>query len=172
MNEATTAMVLPAERLPAEPRSVLFRGERARRVRRALVDALLVALAILVSFSLRFGGPIPAGLVKEVALLTALALVAILPIFVVSGIYRVPWHLMGLRDVVTVGFAVLVATVLMAVLALVWHAQNPWTMFPRSVILLQAPITFLALAGVRMFPRVIRAWWEPRPSVSVEHESR
>lgn len=138
----------------------LFRVTPFRRLLFFLtIDAVLIAGSIVAAMALRFDGMIPAGYVKEMAFLAGVAIVCNATCLYILGVYRVSWSFMSLRDIMLVGVSSVIATFVLSVIAFFYHASSPLTTFPRSVILIQFPISFLALAGFRLtrrFQRIVR----------------
>jgi FlaA1/EpsC-like NDP-sugar epimerase len=134
------------------------------RHRRPLIlagHAILVAVAYAVAFLLRFDGPVPPDAVKAFEV-TVMPLVIIrLASFAVYGLHRGFWRHFGHRDLIALANSVALGTVIF-VLALV--AGSRLGPVPRSVVLMEAMLTFLLAGGSRLAVRSAREWLARRRS--------
>ncbi len=114
-----------------------------------LVDVFLISLSLSVSLSLRLGEfVVPTGV--RLALILAAPLLAI-PIFTRYGLYRAVFRYIGVHMGWAIFKAVVLFTLILAtVVFLLGNAE-----IPRSVILINAFVSFLALSGSRVLAR----WW-------------
>jgi len=135
-------------------------GVRVTRRRRLLfflsVDALIVLGAFLGAFLLRFDGSFPAKHLPAMVFLTGLALAGTLGNLLLSGVYRTSWAHVTLRDLGWVAYSVAFATFVLVTVTVLWHGDTSLTSYPRSVVILQAPLAFLGIAGFRLSKRVYR----------------
>lgn len=117
------------------------------------VDSVLIVAAIALAVILRYG-TIPARpQVADLPLVTALFLTLTVAILHLLGVYRAAWSFMGLRDVARLAAAVAISTFLVGFLVQLAHWNQAPPLFPRSAIIIQAPITFCALASFRLSRR-------------------
>ncbi|HET6405639.1 MAG TPA: nucleoside-diphosphate sugar epimerase/dehydratase [Candidatus Thermoplasmatota archaeon] len=122
----------------------------------AVVDAFLVGASILLATALRFDGLPPRDQLEVLPLIGVLAVAGAIATLAALGVYRLSWVHIGLRDIARVAVAVVVSTALVSIAALVTHETTALPPFPRSIVLIQAPITFCALAGFRLSKRAYR----------------
>jgi FlaA1/EpsC-like NDP-sugar epimerase len=136
--------------------------------RRALpkiaVDGVLVALAYYLAFQLRFPHG-PSGYYEVLRGRTLWwALVASMPVLVLTGVYQRRWRYSGQRDYEAVAWAVVVIAVLMVVAVVVIRPVEKHTgaaiLIPNAVIGLFALLSLVFLVGVR---GVTRSIYERRP---------
>lgn len=126
-----------------------------RRVVVVGVQIVLIGLANLTAFELRFEGDIPPqygeiawqGLPAVLGVLTAA--------FWVFGVQKGLWRYVGLHDLGRILWAAVLGTVLLYVLI---HGALGWTYYPRSVIILTGLLSGLYLAGIRLAVRWFREW--------------
>ncbi|SDB54309.1 NDP-sugar epimerase, includes UDP-GlcNAc-inverting 4,6-dehydratase FlaA1 and capsular polysaccharide biosynthesis protein EpsC [Desulfonatronum thiosulfatophilum] len=116
-----------------------------------VMDAFLVAAAMILSFLLRFDGTIPAQyhklLVGHLPYLVPLKL----SIFFACGLYHGMWRYTSLRDLGRVMLACLVASLaFLAVLTLFREAGG----YPRSIFILDLGLTCALIGGLRIFVRL------------------
>ena len=132
--------------------------------RRPLVLAghsLLVAAAYAVAFLLRFDGPLPPDAVVAFEL-TVMPLVVIrLAVLAAYGLHRGFWRHFGHRDLVCLGKAVVAGTVIFTLALLAGHRLGS---VPRSVVIMEAMLTFLFAGGSRFAVRSAREWVVKRRS--------
>lgn len=140
-------------------RNVVVRVTPIRRLAFFLtVDAALVGASAALAVLLRFDFVLPHQHFP-LLVVTALSTVgAMLAVLVVSGAYRASWSFIGLRDIVRLALAVLGSTVILAAIVFSFHGRGPLESFPRSVVLIQAPITFCALSAFRLSRRAYRMY--------------
>ncbi len=116
------------------------------------VDVLLVMLAHLLAYVLRFESNMSSDhLLRFFGLLPLLVLIKI-PLFYLSGLYRGMWRYTSLDDVIRI-FLVSVASTLILVVILLFG--NRFVGFSRTVFILDALFTFGLIASHRMAIRYV-----------------
>lgn len=117
-----------------------------------LGDIFISILSVYIAFLLRFSGDIPNEFYKG-ALLSASSLTAIkICYFWFLRIYLVPWRFFGLYEARKLFYAhVMAALTFLIVFFLASKIFNP---FPRSVIIIDAAISFILISGVRISKRM------------------
>lgn len=124
-----------------------------RRIFEVLLDTVLICLAYVSAFSLRFEGDIPA---QHSAMLVR-SLPVILPmklaIFASFGLYRGVWRHLSIQDAIAIVKAVTLSSVL-AVAAMTMLFR--FDLFPRTVFVIDWMALLLLVAGCRALIRVIR----------------
>lgn len=117
-----------------------------------LGDIFISILSVYIAFLLRFSGDIPNEFYKG-ALLSASSLTAIkICYFWFLRIYLVPWRFFGLYEARKLFYAhVMAAITFLIVFFLASKIFNP---FPRSVIIIDAAISFILISGVRISKRM------------------
>ncbi|HVC06241.1 MAG TPA: nucleoside-diphosphate sugar epimerase/dehydratase [Solirubrobacterales bacterium] len=126
------------------------------RVLQVAADAVLVALAFLLAFQLRFLDD-PHGLPPRYQLLFAQAVgivvVTKLAIFGAFGLYQKWWRYVSGRDFLLILRAVAFATVILVVF---FSVVQPFKhTLPRSVVVMDLILTMLLVAGARLAVRLI-----------------
>lgn len=126
-----------------------------RTLHALLFDILLVAASAAGAFLLRFD----LGLVErwrdELAPYLATAVVIKPLTFAAFGLYRRFWRYTTLRDLALVGCAVAMCTAIMSTVTVVAVIAGRLDGFSRSVVLLDAVLTFCAVAGARLATRLV-----------------
>ncbi|WP_297905016.1 nucleoside-diphosphate sugar epimerase/dehydratase [uncultured Campylobacter sp.] len=117
-----------------------------------LGDIFISILSVYIAFLLRFSGDIPNEFYKG-ALLSASSLTAIkIFYFWFLRIYLVPWRFFGLYEARKLFYAhVMAAITFLIVFFLASKIFNP---FPRSVIIIDAAISFILIGGIRISKRM------------------
>ena len=117
------------------------------------VDVFLVSASILLALILRLDSAPSLDTLRAMPVVaTAMLSVTTLTLYAL-GVYQLSWAFMGLRDIARVAVAVVIATIAMGVSAQAIHLFTPLSAFPRSAVVIQAPVTFCALAGFRLSKR-------------------
>jgi FlaA1/EpsC-like NDP-sugar epimerase len=129
----------------------------ARRLRNrhmALVDALLIALAALVSFDLRLEVLVPWRYLEGLALYLILSLCLRLALMRALGMYRRYWQYAGADDFLELAGAISLSSALLSglYLLLLLPARLGGS-FPRSVLLIDWGVCLLLLGGLRFIVR-------------------
>ena len=117
-----------------------------------LGDIFISILSVYIAFLLRFSGDIPNEFYKG-ALLSASSLTAIkIFYFWFLRIYLVPWRFFGLYEARKLFYAHVMAA--LTFLILFFLASKVFNPFPRSVIIIDAAISFILISGVRISKRM------------------
>ena len=117
-----------------------------------LGDIFISILSVYIAFLLRFSGDIPNEFYKG-ALLSASSLTAIkICYFWFLRIYLVPWRFFGLYEARKLFYAHAMAA--LTFLILFFLASKVFNPFPRSVIIIDAAISFILISGVRISKRM------------------
>lgn len=117
-----------------------------------LGDIFISILSVYIAFLLRFSGDIPNEFYKG-ALLSASSLTAIkICYFWFLRIYLVPWRFFGLYEARKLFYAHVMAA--LTFLILFFLASKVFNPFPRSVIIIDAAISFILISGVRISKRM------------------
>ena len=117
-----------------------------------LGDIFISILSVYIAFLLRFSGDIPNEFYKG-ALLSASSLTAIkICYFWFLRIYLVPWRFFGLYEARKLFYAHVMAA--LTFLILFFLASKIFNPFPRSVIIIDAAISFILIGGIRISKRM------------------
>lgn len=109
------------------------------------LDLLLVALAWMLAFWIRFNLEVPREFLRLAVQTLPVPLLAYLVALTAIGVHRHVWRYISLSELRQLARAVIVAGVLAALIVLMLRVAN----FPRSVLLLHPLLCLLALLGVR-----------------------
>ncbi|ASM38881.1 MAG: UDP-N-acetylglucosamine 4,6-dehydratase (configuration-retaining) [Campylobacter sputorum] len=115
-------------------------------------DILVFAISIYVAFLLRFSGDIPSDFYKGM-ILSGICLIVLKVIFLaLYKIYMVPWRFFGLYEARKIFYSHILAGAVFAIIFFFFaDIFNP---FPRSVIIIDATVSYLILSGVRISKRM------------------
>jgi FlaA1/EpsC-like NDP-sugar epimerase len=112
----------------------------------------LFALALVLSFLLRFEFDIPPDFFRQMIKLLPLAVISKLAFFLATGLYRGMWRYTGLSDLWRIGRAVFMAEVaLILYVVFATHFQG----YPRSVFILDPLLAFVFACGARVLIRSV-----------------
>lgn len=115
-----------------------------------LSDGLLFALAMVLSYLVRFDFQVDAMYQAQMVNLLLVALPLKLVVFTIFGLYRGMWRYTGLGDLWYVVQAALISSLLLVALMFTWNRLEG---YPRTVFVLDAAFTMLFAGGLRMMIR-------------------
>lgn len=116
------------------------------------VDVLIFAISIYVAFLLRFSGDIPFSFYQGM-ILSGVCLAFLKVVFLaIFKIYMVPWRFFGLFEARKIFYShILAASAFTIVFFFFSDIFNP---FPRSVVIIDATVSYLLLSGIRISKRM------------------
>ncbi|ASM37215.1 UDP-N-acetylglucosamine 4,6-dehydratase (configuration-retaining) [Campylobacter sputorum] len=115
-------------------------------------DILVFAISIYVAFLLRFSGDIPSDFYKGM-ILSGICLIVLKVIFLaLYKIYMVPWRFFGLYEARKIFYSHILAGAVFAIIF--FFFSDIFNPFPRSVIIIDATVSYLILSGVRISKRM------------------
>ena len=123
------------------------------RIWQALIDTGLIALAWFAAFQLRFER-LPVYYEGYLELRIILVVIAVkISIFVLFGLYNHWWRYVSIRDIWSVARGVAVASLVSAVVILLW---DPLVVrLPRGIFVIDAVLLFSFVAGARLLARTV-----------------
>jgi FlaA1/EpsC-like NDP-sugar epimerase len=124
-----------------------------RRLFFLIADSLLVALAVFVSFWLRFDGAIPAAYFNNLKYYIALGLAVMLSMLLAHGMYDISWRFFGLKDLLKLFSAITLSSIVMGLSVFLFKAYLPIPTFPRSVLLVDYILTLGSIGVLRISKR-------------------
>ncbi len=119
------------------------------------IDAFICVVSLITAYLLRLEGNVPSVVWQQVVGVAPVIVVVRAVVHWGSGIYRVVWRYVGVREALL--FARSVAVVSAALLALrLFLPGHAWLWrVPISVIILEGLLTFLGMSGSRFLRRII-----------------
>ena len=123
------------------------------------MDALIVVLAMLLAYLLRFEFTIPPDRMATLWRSLVLVLGLKIPILLMFPVYRYSWRSIGLRELSLTGLACLTSSGAVATLELMIRDIHSWVSIPRSILVIDFGICLLAMLGVRIVRRLIIDTW-------------
>jgi FlaA1/EpsC-like NDP-sugar epimerase len=126
-----------------------------RRAGVVLLDTALVAGSLALSFWLRFDGVIPAAFIPVLLTSLPVSVVVKVAILIALRVDRLSWKHAGVDELVLVFVACLAGSAVFALASLALREMGALATFPRSVVGIDFPITFLAVGGVPLTRRLI-----------------
>lgn len=129
-----------------------------------VIDAFLVATALLLAFLIRFEGVIPTARVDGLFFFVMLAVVVTPIVFWFFRLYRISWTYVALTDVPLMFRSVVAVAFTLLFFFLLFRSHSALAEFPRSVLVL-FPILLFLFVGASRFAK--RFYWQiMRPSVN------
>lgn len=127
-----------------------------------LADAVLIAIAMVVAFLLRFDGTIPVEYRLRLFGYIALSIGITLPIFILRGLYAFTWAFVSFHETVEVFKGVFISALLFTVSFLLLQNAPLFTGFPRSVLILHFGLVFILVGILRCAKRLRASLFAPR----------
>ena len=133
----------------------------ATRFGRHAVDLLVLAVAFILAFVIRFEGDIAPQMLKRMLFLTPYVVLWQFSVMVVMGIPRFPWRYIGMREGIRIGLAMLAASALFVAIRLTLSVvDTSWGGFqyakiPYGVIVIDFMLSLIGLMAIRGLWRVI-----------------
>jgi FlaA1/EpsC-like NDP-sugar epimerase len=127
---------------------------RWKRVTQIVLDALLVAIAFIGAYMIRFDGRLAGVFVTQIAILTPLVVICRLLSNWIYGVYRRLWRYTGLTEIMELGCSVITVTTILfflRTLGLVSIANNQ---ISYGIITIDVGLCFLLLASPRILRRL------------------
>ncbi len=151
---ATGRLSASSPAMPALPTT--FARFRQARAAAMMLDFVICAFALLIAYVVRFEGRIPAFFYGQL-LIVAPVLVAMRAAAAYAfGIYRMVWRYVGLHEAVKMAQAIGIVSAVLLVGRLVVSPYVAHVSIPLSIIVMEGMFTFLAMAGARFLPRLLR----------------
>lgn len=130
---------------------------RPRRVLAfAAVDAVAIAVALVLSFLVRFDGSIPTRLLPLVWHILLLSVAAKIPVFFLFRLYRFSWAHVGMEELFNVLLGCAVGSLGLVAALFVLRDTSAFATAPRSIPAIDFAFTLLGVAGLRVGKRLVR----------------
>ena len=130
------------------------------RFRRNLVDGLVLVLAFVTAFMVRFDGVLPEQMLKRMVFLLPYVVVFRYLTLSMVGVPRFAWRFVGLRESGRILQGVFLSSLFFVFLrvageqALDLTGRARYLLIPYGVIIIDALLAFLGIAGVRVLARL------------------
>ena len=119
------------------------------------IDAFICVIALGLAYLLRLEGRVPPAAQDQLMAVAPLIVVVRAAVHWASGIYRVVWRYVGIREALLFARSVaLVSIVLLALRLFLPDHRGLWQV-PISIIFLEGMLTFLGMAGTRVLRRIV-----------------
>jgi FlaA1/EpsC-like NDP-sugar epimerase len=127
---------------------------------RVAFDVVLFAVALAVSFEIRFEWSVPPEMVDRFLRALALVVVVEYAALLALGVHRFSWRFVGLREVIRIAVAGCISTSILIIVRLVatleaFGSTRDWVLVPLGVLLINAMVAFLLTVGARVLRRVV-----------------
>lgn len=136
-------------------RTVLAQVVHKRRLLEMLLDLVLISVAYLASYLLRFEGAIPPWLVHNIAQSLPLVIGIKIGVLYVSGVYRGDWRYVGLLDLVRLARATALASLALVAVLFIWTRLVGYS---RAAFIIDWMLTFGLLATMRVSIRLFQEY--------------
>lgn len=127
-----------------------------RRAFFVIFDTALMIISLYLAFWLRFEGAIRQEYFPGFYYALALALVIKLSLLALLGMYNFSWGLFGLREAIQLASAIVTSSALFGWLMMWLRHREPFSGFPRGVLLIDFVLTMCLLGGLRVSKRLVR----------------
>lgn len=127
-----------------------------------LADAVLLTATLLIAFLLRFDGTIPAEYLGRLPSYLGLAVISVLPIFALRGIYNFTWKFVSFYEIVEIAKSLAISAVLFTAGFLLLRDTPLFEGFPRSVIIMHYTLALLFIGALRSSKRIFTATLNPQ----------
>jgi len=121
-----------------------------------LLDVVVIGVAMLLSFLLRFDGVLPRATLGLLWWAIGLAIVLKILVFFPFRLYRFSWRHVGIRELVNVSVACFVGSAILGMVIWLLRGMLGFEAFPRSVLIIDAAICFILIGGLRLSGRLAR----------------
>jgi len=120
-----------------------------------LADILLTLLAVILGLMLRLEIIYVGFFVREIWPYILLAMLVRPAIFYLTGIYKRIWRYVTMRDYIHLAISVLGGTFILSIVTLLWLYPRWMITFPRSLLGIEAMLSFLLLGGLRVGLQIV-----------------
>ena len=117
-------------------------------------DALLIAIAMIIAFLLRFDGHIPMEYYSRLPFYIAFSIGITLPIFLLRKLYAFTWSFVSVHELIEVLEGVVISGLIFTAGFVLMKEGPLFAGFPRSVLVLHFGITFLLIGFLRTSKRL------------------
>jgi len=119
-------------------------------------DLILIVLCVLASYALRLElGPIFSYYLPSAYYMIVVALVTTPLVYRAFGLYRRMWIYASIQDLKVIFTAVMFASVIVAAVMILLFTLGAFQGFPRSVLIIYALLSVLAVGGLRFALRIL-----------------
>lgn len=141
----------PFEVLPKE----LAKLNSLKRILFYLVfDSFFIALSMYSAFYLRFEGKIPQNFIAGMGIFILLALSVKIFFIYYSGLYKVSWTYISLRELLSLVKGLFIASFIFGTVLFFFREYSPLSTFPRSILIIDYMLTVFFLESFRISKRV------------------
>ena len=137
-------------------RTPLFPLERlSTRLAQVLIDVIICACSVVMAYTLRFDAGIPDAFYHQMLVLVPVLAGARAVVHIVSGVYRVVWRYVGVREAFLFVRTVGILSVVLLGLRLVLPSHIMSLKVPISIIVLEGFFTFMGMSSARLLRRIL-----------------
>lgn len=126
-----------------------------------LADAVIVMATLSFAFLLRFDGSIPPEYHDRFPLFLLFAIITVLPIFSIRGIYNFTWRFVSFFEIVEIGKSLAISGVIFSTSILLFWDTWLFADFPRSVIIIHYALALIGIGALRSAKRIVLATVKP-----------
>ncbi len=117
-------------------------------------DVILITLAFLLAFLIRFDGNVPAQYFPFMIRVIALAVIFIVPVFYFQRLYSFSWAYVSINEIISLFKATTAAFIFLAVALYISRYVPYFQNFPRSVIIISYILVFAFTSGLRLSKKI------------------
>ena len=124
------------------------------RSAQVFIDAVIIFLALAFSYLIRFDGLPPAVYQRQFLLVAPYLVVAYLVVNQLWGVGRFVWRFTSIREAIVIGLSISTTALLLLVTRIVALEQYADFRVPFGILLVDAPLVYIGLLGVRGLRRI------------------
>jgi UDP-GlcNAc:undecaprenyl-phosphate GlcNAc-1-phosphate transferase len=156
----TRVRVYDEMRTAAAPGSVvLWQVMHKRRLFEMLLDLVLICLAFLVAYLLRFEGDVPVSLMRRMGQALPLVIALKMSALYAAGVYQGDWRYVGLLDLLTLARGTALGSLLVVGALFFWTRLVDHS---RAALIIDGVLTFGFLAVMRVSVRLLQEYFAAR----------
>lgn len=126
-----------------------------------LADAIILMTTLIMAFLLRFDGSIPLEYHDRFPLFLLFAVITVLPVFALRGIYNFTWRFVSFFEIVEISKSLTISGVIFSAIILLFWDTWLFEDFPRSVIIIHYALALIFIAALRSAKRILLAFAKP-----------
>lgn len=136
------------------PKALAKQNSLKRSLFYLIFDSFFIAFSMFSAFYLRFEGKIPQNFIAGMGIFILLALSVKISFIYYSGLYKVSWAYMGLRDLFSLVKSLFIASFVFGTILFFFREYSLLSTFPRSILIIDYMLTVFFLESFRISRRV------------------
>ncbi len=117
-------------------------------------DMVLIVIAVLVAFLIRFDSQIPIQYFPFISRIIALTVIFTIPIFYFQGLYSFSWSYVSTNEIISLFKATTISFLFLGITIFISKYFPSFQSFPRSILFISYLLVFIFCGGIRIAKRV------------------